>query len=318
MEIEQLQTNIRQHILTQSQRQQQVVQLTEALEHAKQKLTQQTELRSEEEQQVQNLRRTCDVLEKKNASLKQQMESMESSAEVCHPSAGAGTCLPGGHMANGSSAGHGLVATVTYTRGRGVQRLKNVCVPKIDLQFRAPSIKFIFFLRKTFLMWLYGGGGGQAEEPGLPFRPPPPPVTVSRGLVQWEGRGRCGGPVNAAPRASSCHRQHGFAGCKRPVQRRDLANALTVHRRHVWTMAACPIRAVTDFTIAGYFRIGSQNCEQFAGLQPGNRIATRSQFCDPILAPGRNSVSRSGFCDPILEPGRNCVPVAILRPVAIL
>ena len=67
--------------------------------------------------------------------------------------------------------------------GRGSQAKKKVCVRKIDLQFRAPLMHFIFFLRKKsprFLMWV-GGWVGQAEEPSPP-PPPRAPVTLSRGL----------------------------------------------------------------------------------------------------------------------------------------
>ena len=56
----------------------------------------------------------------------------------------------------------------------GQRPIKEVFVPKIDLQFRGPLINFIFFLRKFFSHVDGGVGGGQAEEPRLPFRPPPP------------------------------------------------------------------------------------------------------------------------------------------------
>ena len=45
-------------------------------------------------------------------------------------------------------------------------------VPKIDLQFRAPLINFIFFLRKNFLMFV--GAGFRRRSPGC--HPPPPPA----------------------------------------------------------------------------------------------------------------------------------------------
>ena len=51
-------------------------------------------------------------------------------------------------------------------RGGGGQRPKRVCVPKIDLQVRAPLINFIFFLRKNFLMWV---GGWVSQNPGGPI-----------------------------------------------------------------------------------------------------------------------------------------------------
>ena len=58
---------------------------------------------------------------------------------------------------------------------------------KSTSNFGPPLMNFMFFLRKNFLM----GGGDQAEEPRLPFRPPSPPaqVTVSRGLA-WTGPGQ--------------------------------------------------------------------------------------------------------------------------------
>ena len=50
------------------------------------------------------------------------------------------------------------------------QRPKKVCVPKIDLQVRAPLINFIFFLRKNFLMWVGGWvGGWVSQNPGGPI-----------------------------------------------------------------------------------------------------------------------------------------------------
>ena len=51
-------------------------------------------------------------------------------------------------------------------RGGGVRGQKKVCVPKIDLQVRAPLINFIFFLRKNFLMWV---GGWVSQNPGGPI-----------------------------------------------------------------------------------------------------------------------------------------------------
>ena len=51
-------------------------------------------------------------------------------------------------------------------RGGGVRGQKKVCVPKIDLQVRAPLINFIFFPRKNFLMWV---GGWVSQNPGGPI-----------------------------------------------------------------------------------------------------------------------------------------------------
>ena len=50
--------------------------------------------------------------------------------------------------------------------GGGSEAKKKVCVPKIDLQVRAPLINFIFFLRKNFLMWV---GGWVSQNPGGPI-----------------------------------------------------------------------------------------------------------------------------------------------------
>ena len=50
--------------------------------------------------------------------------------------------------------------------GGWVRGQKKVCVPKIDLQVRAPLINFIFFLRKNFLMWV---GGWVIQNPGGPI-----------------------------------------------------------------------------------------------------------------------------------------------------
>ena len=61
--------------------------------------------------------------------------------------------------------------------GGGSGAKKKVCVPKNGLQFWAPLINFIFSGGKFSDV---GGWVGQAEEPGLPFRPPG--ATVSHGL----------------------------------------------------------------------------------------------------------------------------------------
>ena len=55
---------------------------------------------------------------------------------------------------------------ILYRGGGGGQRPKKVCVPKIDLQVRAPLINFIFCLRKNFLMWV---GGWVSQNPGGPI-----------------------------------------------------------------------------------------------------------------------------------------------------
>ena len=69
--------------------------------------------------------------------------------------------------------GHCLVATMTYTGSEGgggwLEAKKKVCVPKIDLQFRAPLRNFTFLLRTHFLMWV----GWVRRSPGC--HPPPPP-----------------------------------------------------------------------------------------------------------------------------------------------
>ena len=63
---------------------------------------------------------------------------------------------------------------ILYRGGGGgwVRGQKKVCVPKIDLQVRAPLINFIFFLRKNFLMWV-GGWVGQPKSRGANLTPPP-------------------------------------------------------------------------------------------------------------------------------------------------
>ena len=55
---------------------------------------------------------------------------------------------------------------ILYRGGGGVRGQKKVCVPKIDLQVRAPLINYIFFLRKNFLMWV---GGWVSQNPGGPI-----------------------------------------------------------------------------------------------------------------------------------------------------
>ena len=60
-----------------------------------------------------------------------------------------------------------------YRGGGGGQN--KVGVPEIDLQFRAPSINFIFVPEDKCSDVGGGGGGwvGQAEEPKLPSPPSP-------------------------------------------------------------------------------------------------------------------------------------------------
>ena len=90
---------------------------------------------------------------------------------------------------------------ILYRGGGGwVRGQKKVCVPKIDLQVRAPLIHFIFFLRKNFLMWV-GGWVGQAKSRGANLTPPPPVSLESDGPMSapttgtrnrgCPSRGRC-------------------------------------------------------------------------------------------------------------------------------
>ena len=70
------------------------------------------------------------------------------------------------------------MATVTFTRGGGGVRgqAKSLCTYNRPPS-SGPSDKSYFFPRNDFLMWVGGWVGwwvGQAEEPRLPFRPPPP------------------------------------------------------------------------------------------------------------------------------------------------
>ena len=58
---------------------------------------------------------------------------------------------------------------ILYRGGGGSEakkKLPKMCVPKIDLQVRAPLINFIFFQRKYFLMWV---GGWVSQNPGGPI-----------------------------------------------------------------------------------------------------------------------------------------------------
>ena len=69
------------------------------------------------------------------------------------------------------------MATVTYTGvwGAGGSEAQNkVCVPKIDFQFRAPLINFIFSRAKNFLMCVCRGGGlGGGAQVAIPPLPQP-------------------------------------------------------------------------------------------------------------------------------------------------
>ena len=78
-------------------------------------------------------------------------------------------------------AGHGVVATVTYTGGGGGSgaKKKRLCTEDRP-PIRALLIIFILFSEEECSD--VGGGGGQSEEPGLPSPPPPPAVTLSHGL----------------------------------------------------------------------------------------------------------------------------------------
>ena len=62
--------------------------------------------------------------------------------------------------------------------GGWVRGQKKVCVPKIDLQVRAPLINFIFFEEKFSDV---GGWVGQPKSRGANLTPPPL-VSLSKGL----------------------------------------------------------------------------------------------------------------------------------------
>ena len=87
-------------------------------------------------------------------------------------------CLPGVHEGAAFTTRPLLSGWLILYRGGGgaggwVRGQKKVCVPKIDLQVRAPLINFIFFRRKNFLMWV-GGWVGQPKSRGANLTPPPP------------------------------------------------------------------------------------------------------------------------------------------------
>ena len=65
--------------------------------------------------------------------------------------------------------------------GGGSQAKKNVCVPKLDLQVRAPLVHFIFFPRNTFLIRV-GVWVSQNPPPGGGFNPPPLSITKPHGI----------------------------------------------------------------------------------------------------------------------------------------
>ena len=76
-----------------------------------------------------------------------------------------------------------------YRGGRGVRGQKQVCVPKIDLQFQGPLMNFIFFLGKHFLMRV--GRGVRRRSPGCHSAPPYPPPPSSNGKP-WPALDSCG------------------------------------------------------------------------------------------------------------------------------
>ena len=81
-------------------------------------------------------------------------------------------------------AGHGLVATVTCTRGfggGGGRRPKKDCVPKIDLRFRVPSRNFIFVPEDKCSD--VRGVGVRRRSPDCPPPPCTRTVMVRRGLA---------------------------------------------------------------------------------------------------------------------------------------
>ena len=106
-------------------------------------------------------------------------------------------------IGDSSSAGQGplqddkgRVAGITCRRGGGVRGQKNGCVPKTDVQFRAP----MSFLSRGNNFSDVGGGWVRRRSPGCHSAPPPPQiprpcanpppppsVTVPNGLTQCYG-----------------------------------------------------------------------------------------------------------------------------------
>ena len=84
--------------------------------------------------------------------------------------------IPSIAPASRTRKGRCLLSSNTSLWGGGGSEVKRqVCVPKIDLQYRAPLITFIFFLREKFLMWVGGGGGIRRRSPGCHSTPSAPP-----------------------------------------------------------------------------------------------------------------------------------------------
>ena len=75
--------------------------------------------------------------------------------------------------------------------GGGSEAKKKFANLKSTSKFRAPVINFLFFPRKSSLMWRgWGVGGGSAEVPRGPLYPLPPAVALSNGLAPGGGGGR--------------------------------------------------------------------------------------------------------------------------------
>ena len=85
-------------------------------------------------------------------------------------------------LARGSRSGHGLVATVTYRLGSEAK--KKVCVPQIDLQFRARFDKFHLFPEEKNSVgeWL------RRRSPGSHSAPAPPPPPAAGNGKPWPDR----------------------------------------------------------------------------------------------------------------------------------
>ena len=79
------------------------------------------------------------------------------------------------------------MATVTYTEGGGagwVRGQKKHCVPKINLQFRAPLINFIFPSEKfsDVGMWVGGSDWSLGCHPSVSGKPWPDPGKPGEGF----------------------------------------------------------------------------------------------------------------------------------------